>query len=119
MIKNISKDKIVAEDYKLCTSFFSKLKGLMFSRQSNQNRKNLVFVFSKEKRISLKMWFVFYPIDVVLLDSNKKVVEIKEMFMPFSCFNSKNKARYVLELYCGAVKEGKIKEGDKISFLHL
>ncbi len=111
MIKNLTKNKIIADNHKLCTSFFSKLIGLMFSKQ-----KNLVFVFDKEKKISLHMWFVFYPIDIVLLDSNKKVVEIKERFLPFSCFNSKNKAKYVLELYCSAIKKGKVEIRDIISF---
>jgi uncharacterized protein len=111
MIKNISKNKVITEDYKLCNSFFSKLKGLMFSKQSN-----LVFIFNKEKKIGLHMWFVFYPIDVVLLNKDKKVVEIKESFKPFSWFNSKENAKYVLELHNKTINKNNIEKEDIISF---
>ncbi len=77
---------------KICKSFFSKARGLMFSR-----RKNLMFVFDDEKRRSLHMWFVFFPIEVLFLDKDKKIVE-KVRLKPFSFYKSKEKARYVVEI---------------------
>ena len=44
------------------------------------------------------MFFVFYKIDVLYLDENKKVIEIKKNFKPFSSYTPKNKAKYVIEL---------------------
>ena len=43
IIKNITKNRTFAQDYKLCNTFFSKAKGLMFSRK--KNFRNLIFVF--------------------------------------------------------------------------
>lgn len=83
----------------------------MFSKQ-----KNLIFPFNKEKIIPLHMWFVFYPIDVIYLDKNKKIVEIKENFKPFSYFSPKNKAKYVIELKNGKVSKTSSKKGDYIEF---
>ena len=77
----------------LCKTWFSKVRGLMFSR-----KKNLMFVFEKEKLIPLHMWFVFFPIDVLFLDKGKKIVEIKRNLRPFSLYWPKNKAKYVVEL---------------------
>ena len=57
-----------------------------------------MFVFDKEKRISLHMLFVFFPIDVLFLDKNRKIIEIKKNFKPFTFYKSKNKANYVVEL---------------------
>ncbi|MBT4540111.1 DUF192 domain-containing protein [Candidatus Woesearchaeota archaeon] len=114
IIKNITKNRTFAQDYKLCNTFFSKAKGLMFSRK--KNFRNLIFVFDKEKKIGLHMWFVFFPIDVVLLDKDKRVVEIKGNLRPFRLFNSKNKAKYVLELYQDAIKKNSIELEDKIEF---
>ncbi|MBW2965768.1 DUF192 domain-containing protein [Candidatus Woesearchaeota archaeon] len=94
-------------DYKICKDMWSKARGLMFSR-----KKNLVFIFDKEKRISLHMFFVFFPIDVLFLDKDKRIVEIKRNFRPFSFYTSKNKARYVVEL----VEENNYKIGDKVKF---
>ena len=80
-------------EYKICRSLLSKARGLMFSR-----KENLVFVFGKEKQISLHMFFVFFPIDVLFLDRNKRIVEIKRNFQPFSFYTSKEKAKYAVEL---------------------
>ena len=85
----------------------------MFSKKTE---KSLVFDFKKEKIISLHMWFVFYPIDVLFLDNDKRVVEIKENFKPFRLYTPKNKARYVLELPDGSVRESKTRVGDRINY---
>ncbi len=77
---------------KICKSAWSKACGLMFSR-----RKNLMFVFDDEKQRSLHMLFVFFPIDVLFLDKNKKIIE-KTRLMPFSFYKSKEKAKYVIEI---------------------
>lgn len=104
MIKNIN---IMIKDIMICKSWFSKIRGLMFSR-----KRNLVLVFDKEKRIGLHMFFVFYPIDVYFLDSGKRVVEIKRNFRPFSFYISKNKAKYAIEL----VEKNEYKISEKINF---
>ena len=78
--------------YKLCRSFLSKALGLMFSR-----KRNLLFVFDKEQRIMLHNFFVFYPINLVLMDRNKKIIEIKKNFKPFTFYKSRTKAEYLLE----------------------
>ena len=62
------------------------------------------------------MFFVFYPIDVLFLDKNKKIVEIKENFKPFTLHNPKNKAQYIIELPKGTIKQTKTGIGDTISF---
>ena len=77
----------------ICTSTWSKARGLMFSR-----KKDLMFVFKKEKIIPLHMFFVFFPIHVLFLNKNKKIVEIKNNFKPFTFYTPKNKAMYIVEL---------------------
>ncbi len=94
--------------YQLCDSFFSKFKGLMFSKP-----KILAFRFSKEQRHLLHMFFVFFPIDVLFLDKNKTVIEIKKNFRPFTVYNSKEKAMYVIEIPAERI-EGKVNLGDKV-----
>lgn len=92
MIFNKSQKKLIAGKHTSCNSFFSKALGLMFSK-----RKSLIFTFNKEQKISLHMFFVFYPIHVILLDKNFKVVEIARL-KPFTIYNSKKKAKYALEI---------------------
>ena len=51
--------------------------------------------------------------DLVFLDDNHKVVEMKKNWKPFSFYSSKKKARILLELPVGSIKG--IKLGDLIS----
>jgi len=76
-----------------CNNWISQARGLMFRR-----RQNLVMEFKNSRRISLHMFFVFFPIDVLVLDSNKKIVEVKRDFKPFTVWNSSVKGKYVVEL---------------------
>ena len=62
------------------------------------------------------MLMVFYPIDVLFLDKDRKVVELKENFRPFAFYTPKNNAQYIIELPKNTVKKSKTKLGDKISF---
>jgi len=112
MIKNLTRKTILAQEYKICRSIFSKTLGLMFSTKP----KTLVFVFKKEKINPLHMLFVFYPIDVLFLDKNKKVAEIKNNFKPFTFYTPKKKSKYIIELPKDSIKNSKTEIGDKIYF---
>ena len=59
---------------------------------------NLVMVFPQERKISLHTFFVFYPIDVLVLDKERKVMEIKKSFTPYSFWTAQQKGKYVVEL---------------------
>lgn len=113
MIKNITRNKILSENYKICNNFISKSIGLMFSRKKN---KSLIFIFEREKIVPLHMLFVFYPIDVLFLDKNKKIVEIKENFRSFTFYSPNNKSKYILEFPSGTIKKSRTELGDEIGF---
>jgi uncharacterized membrane protein (UPF0127 family) len=110
-IVNKKNKEIISPNAEACTTYVQKARGLMFSKQ-----KDLFFQFSKEERVPLHMWFVFYPIDVVYLNKQKKVVEIKEHFKPFTMYFPKEKAQYVLELPAGTVKKSRIAIADVLGF---
>jgi hypothetical protein len=96
-------------EYEICKSHWSVFRGLMFSRKNN-----LIFVLDKERIIGLHMVFVFFPIDVLFLDKDKKIIEIKKNLKPFSFYISKKKAKYVVEIAKNRKKDYKI--GEKINF---
>lgn len=93
MILNQTKNIILSKREKHCNTLFSQARGLMFSP-----RKNLVMKFKSERKISLHNFFVFYPIDVLILNEKKKVVEIKENFLPFTFWKAGKRGKYVVEL---------------------
>jgi hypothetical protein len=97
----------ISNEETLCNSFFSQARGLMF-----RPKQNLILKFAQEKKISLHMFFVFYPIDVLLLNEKKEIVEIKKNLKPFTFWNSKVKGKYVLEL----AFPGEYQLGDRVEF---
>ena len=62
------------------------------------------------------MFFVFYPIDLIFLNKNKEVVELKRNLRPFSIYSPKKKTKYILELKKGSIKNNKVRLKDKLSF---
>lgn len=93
MIINKTKNIILSKKEIICKTIFSQSRGLMFRKKHN-----LVMVFNKERKISLHNFFVFFPIDVLILDQNEIIIEIKKRFQPFTFWNSKKKGKYVVEL---------------------
>jgi len=107
MILNKTKNKLLSNKELVCKSIFSQAIGLMFHRKNN-----LIMIFPQERGISLHNCFVFFLIDVLILDQQMKIVEIKSDFKPFRFWNAKNKGQYVIELACPQSKDYEV--GDKI-----
>lgn len=112
MIKNQTTKEIVSHKEIICKNIWQKARGLMFRIK----KQNLIMFFKQEEIVPLHNFFVFYPIDVILLDSNKKVVEIKENFKPFTFYTPKHKCKYLIELGQKQAKN-KLKLGDSLSII--
>jgi len=110
MIKQGS--RILAKKKRFAKNIFSQALGLMFSTKKEDE--GLIFVFRNEQKIGLHMFFVFYSIDILVLDKKKKVVEIKRNFKPFTFYSPKHHGKYLLELPLGKARGIKLKQ--KISF---
>ena len=98
---------------KILNNFFSKFKGLMFSRL--EKGKSLIFVLDFESRLNsaIHMLFVFFPLDVVFLDASKKVVDVRKAYPFVSFILPRFKSKYVIEMNAG---ENVLKVGDRVSF---
>ena len=92
---------------KKCDNFIEKSFGLMFHRKA----KTTLFVNAKESKVIIHTFFLFFPIDVYWLDSNKLIIS-KEVLKPFSVSKSNN-AKYLVETAKG-LTEANI--GDKFEF---
>ena len=98
----------------ICDTMPKLAKGLMFSKKI-LNRA-AILQFPNERIVSLHMFFVFYSIDVIFLDAQKKVVEIKKNFKPFTFYSSMKKAKYAIEVVKGLIVVNSIRIGDKLDF---
>jgi uncharacterized membrane protein (UPF0127 family) len=111
MLRNKARRTILSKKFTLCESRLRQARGLMFS-----SKKDLIFVLDREKYVPLHMFFVFFPIDVLFLDKNKRVVDMKERFRPFTLYHPKALASHVLELQAGTIASSKTMLGDEISW---
>jgi len=112
MIRNITKKTVIAKETKFCKGI-NKYIGLMFSKKIKD--KALVFDF-KSQKVSIHMFFVFFPIDLIFLNENKIVVEIKESLKPFQVYKPKKKVRYLIEVQKGVIGNSKTKVNDILEF---
>jgi len=96
-MKKMKKSKfekdIVIKDYEICSSFFSKVRGLMFRRKS----KPLLFIFDKPTRISIHSFFVRFPFIAVWFLNGKPVDKMLVMPWKFSV-NSRKEFDMLLEI---------------------
>jgi len=80
----------------------------------------MLFVFDSDGKWPIWMKDMNYPIDIVWLDSNKKVVYIVKNAppesYPYEQFTPKENARYVIELPSGTVSQKSIDIGMTAAF---
>jgi len=108
MIRNNTKNTIISRDYKVCKSYWSKALGLMFSFRPRA----LVMFFVPEQRVSLHMFFVFFPIDVLFLDKKNRVIELRQHLLPFAVYQSSAKCSFVVELPAGSISKSRTEVKD-------
>ncbi|MFT4308040.1 MAG: DUF192 domain-containing protein [Candidatus Woesearchaeota archaeon] len=98
---------------RLARTQWEKARGLMFSRPHD-----VLFEFGEEEKLKFHMVFVFYPIDIIFMDKQMRVVDLKERFRPFTFYYSKACSSTVLEAYHGFIKEHGISIGDELTVEH-
>jgi len=110
-----SNGKTIMKKIKHARTTWQRTKGLMFEDKKKFDYA-LIFDFPIESKIgtSLHMIFVFFPIDVLFLDKEKKVVD-KVTLPPFQPnYTPRKAAKYVIEMPQGKAKSVKI--GNKIEW---
>ena len=108
----IDDTKIKAE---IADSYFKKILGLMFREKLNENE-GMLFPFFFEGHHGIWMFGMRFPVDVVWMDKNYKIVDIRKDVKPCRIFckvyKPKEKAKYVLELPANFTEENKINIGN-------
>lgn len=110
MLKNKTTNKLITKKVIHATSFWRQGLGLMFHKRSN-----LIMHFKQPRTISLHNFFVFYPLEILILNKDKQVIEINQSFKPFTFYTAKQKGTYCIELGTNEAK-GKCSLGDVLEF---
>jgi uncharacterized membrane protein (UPF0127 family) len=110
-ILNLTKNTIISKKVKVANGFLSRLKGLMFKKEIGENEGILL-----TETNSIHTFFMFFPIDVLFLDENFSVVKKLENLKPNLLVFPFKKAKFVVELKAGKIKETNTEIGDKLIF---
>ncbi|MEM3399973.1 MAG: DUF192 domain-containing protein [Candidatus Micrarchaeia archaeon] len=109
IIRNETKSSVLCEEYEVCSSLVSQLRGLMFRLR----KKALLFVFPEERIFSIHSLFVFFPFIAIYADSNRRVVDVAHV-KPFTpLFRPRAPARYLIEI---PEPKGFVERGDLLSW---
>ena len=115
MLLNQTAGKQLASKVILCDTFWRKFKGLMFRRSLNPDTV-YVFVYNRENIVetSIHMFFVFFPIAVLWLDANRRIVDIvlAKPFRPY--YAPRQAAQYFVEGTPSLLNQ--VSLGDELTF---
>lgn len=106
----------ICYDLERATTNEQRIKGLS-NRENLPQNKGMLFVFDSDDEQCMWMKDTLIPLDMIWLDSIKRVIKIEEKVSPDSfpkAFCPTSPARYVIELNQGDVQKNQIQIGDTI-----
>lgn len=99
--------KLIASNVSLADTYFKRLKGLMFKKTLEYNEGLIIAPCN-----SIHMFFMNFPLDVLFVDKENRVVGISEKIKPWRISKVFFKAHYVIELPSGTVERLNISKSD-------
>ena len=106
-IINLTKNKILAEDVILSTSFLKRLTGLLGYKSLEKNQAMIL-----QPANSVHTFFMRFPIDVLFVDRNNIVIKTVSNMVPFRATAIYFKSLVVIELPSGMISTTQTAEGD-------
>ena len=113
MIMADGSDLLISSNIKTADSFFKKLFGLIFSAPLQESEGLLI-----DNCNSIHTFWMRYPIDVLFLDSNNKVIRYFENLKPFRMTPFIKGAIKAVELKSGTVRACPIKIGGCLKLMN-
>lgn len=117
-LKKAETDSIIKTiDIEIADDDYQKQTGLMY-RNSMETHQGMLFVFDKEEYKSFYMKNTKIPLDIIYINSNKKIVNIQKNTKPFdeTSLPSEAPVKYVLEINAGLSDQWNLQAGDKIDY---
>lgn len=110
-VVNATRGTIFAQDGTILRSALRQAVGMMLHRKPTC----YVFVFPWTSRIAITNVFVFHDLDLLWLDKQGVVVDIREQFPSWALHAAPaHKAKLVVEAPAGAVRASKTRVGDQL-----
>ncbi len=110
-IFNISKNKKIC-DARVAKGFLDRALGLMFRKELPRDAGLLIELTMGR---TIHSFFMRFPIELIFINEHFKICELASL-NPWKVYIPKEKAKWVLEVNKGVIKEKDIEIGDKVSF---
>ena len=107
--------KVLVHNVVYCDHLLRQGTGLMFRSRNSVNDTVWWFRFKSPRKVTITMFFVFFPIDVIFLDDKDRIIEIRQDLKPFTNYTSKNEVHAFIELEKGVVKNRSLRVGMRLS----
>jgi uncharacterized membrane protein (UPF0127 family) len=114
--------KVIAENVEVAESGLYKARGLMLCGSLPKNSA-LLMIFGKPGKHGIWMPLMRFPIDIVFLDTRKRVVGLHSRAKPISfrrktwrIYYPEKPAKYAIELPAGQIKRKKLRPKDRMVF---
>jgi len=111
IVRNRQRGTVLGEAIEVAESAAQKVKGLL-GRDCLLDGQGLLF----KKCSSLHTFFMSFPIDIIFLNKDRKVLKVSQNVKPFHLVAAPLRAYYALELPATAVSKSQTKAGDNLSF---
>lgn len=112
-------DKETLVSIEVADNFLERSRGLM-GRENLDDNHGMLLVYQNNEILSVWMKNMLIPLDIIFIDKNKRVVDIRENIQPCKkecpIYSSKTPAMYALEVNAGFVKSNGIEIGDAVKF---
>lgn len=112
-VENVTRGVVVAQNAEIADSLWSRFRGLMLRSPASFGPGAGLLI---DPCSSIHMFFMRFPIDVLYVDRNDRVVRVQRGIKPWRVGPLHTKgARYVVELPAGTIDKTGTQVGDRIS----
>ncbi len=106
--------KPIANEITYAKNIFSQMLGLMMHKSIPEDFA-LIFIFKKPGTFGIHMMFMRFPIDVIFLNEEKKIIGTATL-KPWIGHKKMKLVKYIIEMNKGTVERFNLRPGEKLTF---
>ncbi len=111
-IRNTTQNNIIASQGIMADTFLRRLKGLLGKTEISDDEALCI-----KPCKSVHTFFMRFPIDVIFIDRENKVINITKSLKPFKTSKYIKNAMYVIEIGAGMSEIKDVRIGDKVGII--
>jgi uncharacterized membrane protein (UPF0127 family) len=104
----------IANEISYAKNIFSQMAGLMLHKNIPEDFA-LIFIFKKPCTVGIHMLFMRFPIDVIFLDEEKKIIGTATL-KPWTGHKKLKEVNYIIEMNRGTVARFNLIPGEQLTF---